>query len=88
MAIVDVDCSECGVILQIDDARMGSTMECPKCRSPFVVEPAGAYDLAAPPPKTSGRPPRAPAAPALAESPETDDQRRLREQMERWADDS
>ncbi|WP_169977701.1 hypothetical protein [Tautonia rosea] len=89
MAIVDVECSECGAALQVDEAEMGSTMTCPKCKLPFFVEPAGAYGLVEDPPKRRSRSPRpesdSGSGSAAVEPPETAEQRRIREQMERWA---
>ncbi|WP_152052544.1 hypothetical protein [Tautonia marina] len=85
MAIVDVECSECGVTLQVDETVMGSTMTCPKCKLPFFVEPAGAYGLVEDPPRRLSRSPRSDSGSAAVEPPESAEQRRIREQMERWA---
>ena len=86
MATVEVECSECGVTLQVDNALMGSTMTCPKCKLPCVVEPAGAYGLVEDPPRRLSRSAGASSFSEAEEPTETDEQRRIREQMERWAE--
>ncbi|QDV38727.1 hypothetical protein [Tautonia plasticadhaerens] len=101
MATVDVECSECGAGLQVEESLVGSSMTCPKCKLPCVVERPGAYDLVdeprarpgrssagpAPDPSPGPGPGRPRAASPRPEEPETQEQRKLRERMERWSDE-
>lgn len=93
MATIDVECSECGAELQVEESLVGSSMTCPKCKLPCVVERSGAYDLIEEPRTRPGRsssgpaPGRPRAASPAPEKPETEEQRKLRERMERWSDE-
>jgi hypothetical protein len=87
MTIVDVECSECGAGLQVEEGRVGSSMTCPKCLLPCVVERPGGYDLADEPRGRSASGGDR-AASSRPEPVETEEQRVIRERLERWAGDS
>ncbi|RUL88642.1 hypothetical protein [Tautonia sociabilis] len=88
MAIIDIECAECGASLKVDEALLGSTMTCPDCKMPTFVERAGAYDLADEPRRRPGRSSSSSSSSSpRPEPPETEEQRRIRERMERWAGD-
>jgi hypothetical protein len=90
MATVDVECSECGAELQVEEDRVGSSMTCPKCLLPCVVERPGGYDLVEEPRGRSGRSASGGerSASLRPEPVETEEQRVIRERLERWAGDS
>lgn len=101
MPAIEIACAECGHTLQVEEAVLGTTMKCPKCKFDFVAETGDAYGLAE---DFSAEPSGSPASadrradvptgsPASSASsrrdskPETEAQRKLREKMERWAED-
>lgn len=99
MPTIDIECSECGHTIQIEDSQLGTTMKCPKCKFDFVAESGFDYELAdEPAPRSSGSSapshgdeggagePRASKKPPR-DQVETDAQRKLRERMEKWAEE-
>jgi len=91
MPTVDVECTECATVLPIEEDQLGTELKCPKCKALFLTEKAkGAYELVDPTPRqTSAKTERIhpneepePEAP-----PETEAERKLRERMEKWADE-
>lgn len=46
MATVEVKCGECGFPQQVDEAALGTTVKCPKCKDTFYAETGDAYGLA------------------------------------------
>lgn len=96
MQPIDIKCPECGVIQMIDDAQLGQTLRCPKCRASFTAETGDAYGLvegdghaANPAHPTSSRRPREAGSPTKEPRPvvESEAQRKLRERMEKWAEE-
>ena len=92
MPTVEVECSECATVLPIEEEQLGAELKCPKCKSVFVAEKSGgAYEIADPAARlTSARPTRNPSAgrqPEFESRPETETERRLRERMEKWAEE-
>ena len=105
MPTIDVECSECAMILPIEEDLLNTEMKCPKCKSMFVAEKSGGlYAIVEAPrpaptrssPSPSFRPnPAKPSSSKSSPSPkpqpepsvETETERRLRERMEKWADE-
>lgn len=94
MPAVEITCAECGHTLQVEEAVLGTTLKCPKCKFDFVAETGDAYDLADDQfteftSEPAGLPLSVenPAKSAPKARPETEAERKLRERMERWAED-
>ncbi len=87
-----VECPECAEPMDLDESQLGQTVKCPKCKSRFEATVSeGAYEIV-PDPTPRPRPSR-PASSSPSKKPrpdssqETEEQRQLRERMEKWADD-
>lgn len=94
MASLDIKCPECGVIQMIDEAQLGETLTCPKCKESFTAEAGDTYGFVGDePPAAAHAQPVATrhshvAGKSRSESKpevETDSQREIRERMEKWA---
>ena len=87
MPTVDAECPECANVLPIEEEQLGKALKCPRCKSVFEAEKSGgAYEFAQPAPRA--RSPRQPSEDLEAEPRiETEAERRLRERMEKWADE-
>ncbi len=101
MSSRNAECPECASLVPIEENQLGTPVKCPKCKSVFTAESAGgAYELVdettsspvrddpGPRDADSPRPKRRPAAPPKVNTrPETEEERRLRQRMEKWADE-
>ncbi len=93
MTTADVECPECARVLPMPEAQLGTEVKCPHCKTIFTAEAgAGAYEFADSAPRAAS--PRAdrerPASVDPDEDnapPETEAERRLRESMEKWAEE-
>ncbi len=88
MPTVDVECTECATVIATEEENLGTEIKCPKCKTLFVAEKAGAYDLVDPSPRrTSSRTEPRPSEDDIEfePPPESEAERKLRERMEKWA---
>lgn len=87
MPTVDVECPECAMVLPIEEERLGEALKCPKCKFVFDAEKSGgAYEIVDPRSRASRGPASGPI-PEVEPPPETDAERKIRERLEKWADE-